>query len=75
MLLVYRVVRTDEDAMHWPKDMLAEVNRIIPMKRHARPEEVASLYVYLAPDEAANASGAVFTLDYAESAASGTTYL
>ena len=56
-------------------EMLAEVNRIIPMGRHARPEELASLYVYLASDEAAYASGAVFTLDGAESIASGAAYL
>jgi meso-butanediol dehydrogenase/(S,S)-butanediol dehydrogenase/diacetyl reductase len=56
-------------------DMLARVNGIIPLKRHARPEELASLYVYLASDEAAYASGAVFTLDGAESVASGAAYL
>ena len=56
-------------------EMLARVNGIIPMKRHARPEEIASLYVYLASDEAAYASGAVFTLDGAESVASGAAYL
>lgn len=55
--------------------MLAAVNGIIPMKRHARPEELAALYVYLASDEAAYASGAVFTLDGAESVASGAAYL
>lgn len=52
-------------------EMLARVNGIIPMGRHARPEELGSLYVYLASDEAAYASGAVFTLDGAESVASG----
>jgi NAD(P)-dependent dehydrogenase (short-subunit alcohol dehydrogenase family) len=56
-------------------EMLAKVNGIIPLKRHARPEELASLYVYLASDEAAYASGAVFTLDGAESIASGAAYL
>ncbi len=48
-------------------EMLRQVNGIIPMRRHARPEEIAGLYVYLASDEAAYASGAVFTLDGAES--------
>lgn len=52
-------------------EMLSRVNGIIPMGRHARPEEVAALYVYLASDEAAYASGGVFTLDGAESVASG----
>lgn len=56
-------------------EMLAEVNGIIPMRRHARPEELAALYVYLASDEAAYASGAVFTLDGAESIASGAAFL
>jgi meso-butanediol dehydrogenase/(S,S)-butanediol dehydrogenase/diacetyl reductase len=56
-------------------EMLAKVNGIIPMRRHARPEEMASLYVYLASDEAAYATGAVFTLDGAESVASGAAYL
>lgn len=56
-------------------EMLAHVNGIIPMKRHAKPEELASLYVYLASEEAAYASGAVFTLDGAESVASGAAYL
>lgn len=56
-------------------EMLKAVNGIIPMGRHARPEELASLYVYLASDEAAYASGAVFTLDGAESVSSGAAWL
>ncbi|CAN5486520.1 SDR family oxidoreductase [soil metagenome] len=56
-------------------DMLRQVNSIIPMRRHARPDEIASLYVYLASDEAAYASGAVFTLDGAESVGSAATTL
>jgi meso-butanediol dehydrogenase/(S,S)-butanediol dehydrogenase/diacetyl reductase len=55
--------------------MLEEVNSIIPMRRHARPDEIASLYVYLASDEASYASGAVFTLDGAESVGSAATTL
>lgn len=56
-------------------EMLHQVNDIIPMRRHARPEEMASLYVYLASDEAGYASGAVFTLDGAESVGSAATTL
>src|SRR5258707_15581229 len=56
-------------------EMLQQVNDIIPMRRHARPEEMASLYVYLASDEAAYASGAVFTLDGAGSVGSAATIL
>jgi len=57
----------------YTSEMLSQVNDIIPMRRHARPEEVASLYVYLASDEAAYASGAIFTLDGAESVGSAAT--
>jgi len=63
-----------QDAEYSP-DMLRAVNNIIPMQRHARPEEMASLYVYLASDEASYASGAVFTLDGAESVGSAATTL
>jgi NAD(P)-dependent dehydrogenase (short-subunit alcohol dehydrogenase family) len=59
-----------QDAEYSP-ELLARVNRVIPLGRHARPEEIASLYVYLASDEAAYASGGVFTVDGAESIASG----
>jgi NAD(P)-dependent dehydrogenase (short-subunit alcohol dehydrogenase family) len=58
-----------QEAEYTP-EMLQRVNSIIPMQRHARPEEIAGLYVYLASDEAAYASGAVFTLDGAESVGS-----
>jgi len=56
-------------------EMLNQVNGIIPMRRHARPEEIASLYVYLASDEATYASGAVFTLDGAEGVGTAATTL
>jgi NAD(P)-dependent dehydrogenase (short-subunit alcohol dehydrogenase family) len=56
-------------------EMLAQVNGIIPLRRHARPDEIAGLYVWLASDEAAYASGAVFTLDGAESVGSAATTL
>jgi len=48
--------------------MLAEVNRKIPMGRHASPEEIAGLFAYLASDDAAFATGQVFTLDGGETA-------
>jgi len=48
--------------------MLDEVNRKIPMRRHARPEEIAALFAYLASDDAAYATGQVFTLDGGETA-------
>ncbi len=48
-------------------EMLKRVNDSIPMRRHARPEEMAGLFAYLASDEAAYATGQVFTLDGGES--------
>jgi NAD(P)-dependent dehydrogenase (short-subunit alcohol dehydrogenase family) len=48
--------------------MLAEVNAKIPMRRHAAPEEIAGLFAYLASDDAAFATGQVFTLDGGETA-------
>jgi meso-butanediol dehydrogenase / (S,S)-butanediol dehydrogenase / diacetyl reductase len=47
--------------------MLKAVNDAIPMGRHARPAELAGLFAYLASDEAAYATGQVFTLDGGES--------
>jgi len=48
--------------------MLGEVNRKIPLGRHAAPEEIAALFAYLASDDAAFATGQVFTLDGGETA-------
>jgi len=48
--------------------MLAEVNAKIPLRRHASPEEIAALFAYLASEDAAFATGQVFTLDGGETA-------
>ena len=48
--------------------MLEEVNQKIPLRRHAQPEEIAALFAYLASDDAAYATGHVFTLDGGETA-------
>jgi meso-butanediol dehydrogenase/(S,S)-butanediol dehydrogenase/diacetyl reductase len=48
--------------------MLAEVNAKIPLGRHAKPEEIAGLFAYLASDDAAFATGQVFTMDGGETA-------
>src|SRR5277367_5888609 len=46
--------------------MLEEVNGKIPLGRHAQPEEIAALFAYLASDDAAYATGHVYTLDGGE---------
>jgi NAD(P)-dependent dehydrogenase (short-subunit alcohol dehydrogenase family) len=38
------------------------------MGRHAKPEEIAALFAYLASDDAAFVTGHVFTIDGAETA-------
>ena len=48
--------------------MLEEVNRKIPLRRHAAPEEVAALFAFLASDDAAYLTGHVYTIDGAETA-------
>ncbi|HXR16536.1 MAG TPA: SDR family oxidoreductase [Terriglobales bacterium] len=46
--------------------MLEEVNRKIPLRRHAKPEEIAALFAFLASDDAAYMTGHVYTIDGAE---------
>jgi meso-butanediol dehydrogenase/(S,S)-butanediol dehydrogenase/diacetyl reductase len=48
--------------------MLEEVNQKIPLRRHAKPEEVAALFAFLASDDAAYATGHVYTMDGGETA-------
>ena len=43
--------------------MLEEVNRKIPLRRHAEPAEIAALFAYLASDDAAYVTGQVITID------------
>jgi len=48
--------------------MLEEVNRKIPLRRHAKPEEIAGLFAYLASDDAQYVTGQVFVMDGGETA-------
>jgi NAD(P)-dependent dehydrogenase (short-subunit alcohol dehydrogenase family) len=49
-------------------EMLEELNRKIPLGRHAQPEEIAALFAFLASDDAAYMTGQVYTIDGAETA-------
>jgi meso-butanediol dehydrogenase / (S,S)-butanediol dehydrogenase / diacetyl reductase len=59
-------VLTQMQRAEYSDAMLEEVNKKIPLGRHASPEEVAGLFAYLASDDAAFATGHVYTLDGGE---------
>jgi NAD(P)-dependent dehydrogenase (short-subunit alcohol dehydrogenase family) len=61
-------VLTPMQRAEYTDEMLEEVNRKIPLRRHAKPEEIAALFAYLASDDAAYATGHVFTMDGGETA-------
>jgi meso-butanediol dehydrogenase/(S,S)-butanediol dehydrogenase/diacetyl reductase len=59
-------VLTPMQRAEYTDEMLEEVNKKIPLRRHAKPEEIAALFAYLASDDAAYATGQVFTMDGGE---------
>jgi NAD(P)-dependent dehydrogenase (short-subunit alcohol dehydrogenase family) len=59
-------VLTPMQRAEYTDPMLEEVNRKIPLGRHAQPEEVAALFAFLASDDAAYITGHVYTIDGAE---------
>jgi len=46
--------------------MLDAVNRKIPLGRHAKPEEIAALFAFLASEDAAFTTGHIYVVDGAE---------
>jgi meso-butanediol dehydrogenase/(S,S)-butanediol dehydrogenase/diacetyl reductase len=63
-------VLTPMQRAEYTDEMLEEVNRKIPLGRHAEPREIAALFAYLASDEAAFIDGQVISIDGAETAGS-----
>ncbi len=59
-------VLTPMQRAEYSNAMLDEVNKKIPLRRHAQPEEIAGLFAYLASDDAAYATGHVYTMDGGE---------
>lgn len=63
-------VLTPMQRAEYTDEMLAEVNRKIPLQRHADPAEIAALFAFLASADAAFINGQVYTIDGAETAGS-----
>jgi NAD(P)-dependent dehydrogenase (short-subunit alcohol dehydrogenase family) len=59
-------VLTPMQRAEYTDEMLAAVNRKIPMGRHAKPEEIAALFAFLASEDGAFATGQVYVMDGAE---------
>ena len=61
-------VMTPMQEAEYTPEMFAAVNAKIPLGRHARPEEMAGLFVFLASDDAAYITGSTIVADGGETA-------
>jgi meso-butanediol dehydrogenase / (S,S)-butanediol dehydrogenase / diacetyl reductase len=59
-------VMTPMQRAEYSDEMFEELNRKLPLRRHAQPEEIAALFAFLASDDAAYITGHVYTIDGAE---------
>lgn len=61
-------VMTPMQMAEYDAEMLDEVNKKIPIGRHAKPEEIANLFAFLASSEAAYITGHCYVIDGGETA-------
>ena len=61
-------VLTPMQEAEYTPEMMEQLNDKIPLKRHAKPEEVAALFAFLASDEAAYLTGQCYVIDGGETA-------
>jgi NAD(P)-dependent dehydrogenase (short-subunit alcohol dehydrogenase family) len=59
-------VLTPMQEAEYTPEMIDEVNGKIPLKRHARPEEIAALFAFLASEEASYITGHEYIIDGGE---------
>jgi NAD(P)-dependent dehydrogenase (short-subunit alcohol dehydrogenase family) len=59
-------VLTPMQRREYTDEMLEAVNRTLPLRRHAEPEEVAALFAFLASDDARYITGQCLTIDGGE---------
>ena len=61
-------VLTPMQEAEYTPEMMDAVNSKIPLKRHAAPGEIASLFAFLASDEATYITGQTYVIDGGETA-------
>lgn len=59
-------VRTPMQEAEYTPEMMAQLDNRLPLKRQARPAEVAALFAFLASDEAAYITGSHYVIDGGE---------
>lgn len=59
-------VMTPMQRAEYTDEMFAALNAKLPLRRHARPEEIAALFAFLASEDAQYITGHVYTIDGAE---------